>query len=132
MPTIVGDVDAVHQQARVVERLEDGAPLVDLDLPSVDRELRHQSSKLPVNGHLPCRTCSTKSSRKWRTNPWMGHAAASANAQIVFASILPATSTSTSMSSSSPAPRSIRSTILFIHPVPSRHWVHWPHDSSRK
>ena len=31
-----------------------------------------------------------------------------------------------------PAPRSIRSTILFIQPVPSLHCVHCPQDSSRK
>src|SRR5206468_399097 len=132
VPAVVRHVDAVHQQARVVECLQERAALGDLDRIAVDGDARHQSSKLPGNGQRFSCTCISKSRRKWRSRPWIGHAAASANAQIVWPSILAATSSRIARSSWVPAPRSIRFTILFIQPVPSRHCGHCPHDSSRK
>ena len=100
VPAVVRDVDAVHQHAEIVERLQDGAALrrPRSSVPSTVMR-RHQSSKLCGKGHFPCVTCASKSSRKWRSRPCTGHAAASANAQIVWPSILPATSSRMSRSS---------------------------------
>src|SRR5690606_4406674 len=90
VPAVVRDVDAVHQHAEIVERLQDRAPLGNLVRHAVDGDLRHQSSKLSGKGHFPCSMCASKSARKWRSRPCTGQAAASAKAQIVWPSILPA------------------------------------------
>jgi hypothetical protein len=39
----MGDVDPIHQQARIVEGLNDGSALGDLDFGSVYGNRRHQS-----------------------------------------------------------------------------------------
>src|SRR5436309_1469316 len=75
---------------------------------------------------------SSNSRRNLRTSVFTGHPAPSASPQMVVPGMIPirsATSTSTSRSSRRPCPRRSRSVILSIQPVPSRHGVHWPHDS---
>src|SRR6185503_12630887 len=76
---------------------------------------------------------STMYSNSWRKclmKLCTGHAAASPNAQIVWPSILFATSTSMSMSAFVPWPSTMRVSTRCNQPVPSRHGVHWPHDSA--
>mmetsp|Transcript_9145 Transcript_9145/g.11923 ORF Transcript_9145/g.11923 Transcript_9145/m.11923 type:complete len:219 (-) Transcript_9145:806-1462(-) len=69
---------------------------------------------------------SSISSRKLRIRPWIGQAAASPSAQMVWPSTCLVTSQSMSISSSSASPFTRRSITRIIQPVPSRHGVHWP------
>src|SRR5207244_12418652 len=58
-----------------------------------------------------------------------GAAHESDSTQIVFPVMFSERSSSRSRSASLPCPERIRSRILVVHAVPSRHWVHWAHDS---
>src|SRR5687768_4043930 len=69
------------------------------------------------------------SSGNFATKLWVGQAHASPKAQIVFPAMLSARFTRISGSLSVPPPASIRSVIFCIQRLPSRHGVHWPHDS---
>ena len=69
---------------------------------------------------------SSISSRKARIRPWIGQAAASPKAQIVWPSTCFVTESSMSISSTSASPRTSRSMTRIIQPVPSRQGVHWP------
>src|SRR6185437_13187914 len=68
----------------------------------------------------------SSSGRKWRIRPWIGQAAASPSAQMVWPSTCLVTSSSLSISATSTSPSRIFSMIRHIQPVPSRHGVHWP------
>src|SRR3990172_9320863 len=83
VPAVVRHVHAVHEDAEVVEGLEDRATLRHLVLHAVHADARHQSSKLSGKGHFPSSTWRSKSERKWRSRPCTGQAAASAKAQMV-------------------------------------------------
>jgi NADH-quinone oxidoreductase subunit G len=61
--------------------------------------------------------------------PFTGSAAASPSAQMVRPMMLSDTEFRRSMSCIRPCPCSMRSTMRHSQPVPSRHGVHWPHDS---
>jgi hypothetical protein len=63
---------------------------------------------------------------EWRIRPWIGQAAASPRAQIVWPSTCLVTDSSMSISSTSASPRTRRSITRIIQPVPSRQGVHWP------
>jgi len=67
--------------------------------------------------------------RKWVMRPWIGQAAASPSAQIVWPSICLVTSSSMSISRFSARPSAMRVITRHIQPVPSRQGVHWPQDS---
>jgi hypothetical protein len=61
-----------------------------------------------------------------RIRPWIGQAAASPSAQMVWPSTCLVTSSSMSISRFSASPSRQRSITRHIQPVPSRHGVHWP------
>jgi hypothetical protein len=61
-----------------------------------------------------------------RIRPWIGQAAASPSAQIVWPSTCLVTSSSMSISSTCASPFTSRSITRIIQPVPSRQGVHWP------
>jgi hypothetical protein len=61
-----------------------------------------------------------------RIRPWIGQAAASPSAQMVWPSICLVTSSSMSISRFSARPSAMRVITRHIQPVPSRHGVHWP------
>src|SRR2546430_7839184 len=58
-----------------------------------------------------------------------GAAQESESTQIVFPVMLSERSSRRSRSVAFPWPERIRSRILVVQAVPSRHWVHWAHDS---
>src|ERR1700761_2570793 len=60
---------------------------------------------------------------------WVGQAQASPKAQMVLPAMLSATFFRTEGSRATPPPASRRSVTFFIQSEPSRHGVHWPHDS---
>jgi hypothetical protein len=57
---------------------------------------------------------------------WTGHAAPSPKAQMVWPSICWVTSISMSISRRWARPSAMRISTRHIHPMPSRHGVHWP------
>ncbi len=59
----------------------------------------------------------------------IGAAQESLSTQIVLPVMFSARSSSSSRSSAVPFPARIRSRILVVQAVPSRHWVHWAQDS---
>ena len=78
-----------------------------------------------VSGNLASGRRSS-SGRKWRMRPWIGHAAASPRAQMVWPSTCLVTCCSMSISSIAASPSRRRSIMRHIQPVPSRQGVHWP------
>ena len=66
------------------------------------------------------------SGRKCAIRPWIGHAAASPSAQIVWPSTCLVTSSSMSISRFYARPSDMRVITRHIQPVPSRQGVHWP------
>ena len=54
---------------QIIEGLEHGAALGNVDDLAVDGDLGHYSSKLSGKGHCRWRICSSKSDRKWRIRP---------------------------------------------------------------
>src|SRR6185437_10263931 len=66
------------------------------------------------------------SGRKCAISPWIGQAAASPSAQIVWPSTSLVTSSSMSISRFCARPSAMRVITRHIQPVPSRHGVHWP------
>jgi NADH-quinone oxidoreductase subunit D len=76
----------------------------------------------------PARSAMRRSSseRKWRTSPWIGQAAASPSAQMVWPSTCFVTSSNLSMSATWASPSRNFSIMRHIQPAPSRHGVHWP------
>ena len=133
VPAVVRDLDAVHQQADVVERLQERPAGGDLDLDVVDGDARHLqlealgertlalARRAPRNprgsgaaGPAPARR-RRRRRRRWSGPPSWRRCRAGCRCR-----------------RRCPAPRSMRSMILCIQPVPSRHCVHWPQDSSRK
>src|SRR5688500_15144640 len=79
--------------------------------------------------HTPSRICDRYSSLNFLMELAVGAAAESLNTQIVVPDMFLPRSSNASRSASLPSPSSIRRRILAIHAVPSRHGVHWPHDS---
>src|SRR6476469_3513821 len=76
-----------------------------------------------------CEYWSMRASISWRKcaiRPWIGHAAASPSAQMVWPSTCFVTSSSMSISRLCARPSAIRVRTRHIQPVPSRHGVHWP------
>ena len=66
------------------------------------------------------------SGRKCRISPWIGQAAASPSAQIVWPSICRVDLFQQVDFVDLGAPSTMRSITRHIQPVPSRHGVHWP------
>src|ERR1051326_6677522 len=80
-------------------------------------------------GGADFRECCANSSGNFSTKLWVGHAHASPKAQIVRPAMLSPMVFSVCASSVTPPPFNMRSVIFFIQSDPSRHGVHWPHDS---
>src|SRR5882757_9464816 len=108
-------------------------------LPPEDARLRHQvhsaaticaGSRMPASSTSAFREYSSiRSSISWRKcaiRPWIGHAAASPSAQMVWPSTCLVTSSSMSISRLWARPSAMRVSTRHIQPVPSRHGVHWP------
>src|SRR6516225_9002216 len=72
---------------------------------------------------------AANSSGNFSTKLCVGHAHASPNAQMVRPAMLSPMVFKVRGSSVTPPPFNIRSVIFFIQSEPSRHGVHWPHDS---
>src|SRR6185436_489926 len=118
---------------------------IDLDVDDVGVGRRSRGRRCSRGGRAHAATdgrssttllplCSTMYSNSWRKclmKLCTGHAAASPSAQIVWPSILFATSTSMSMSAFEPLPSVMRVSTRCSQPVPSRHGVHCPHDSAQ-
>src|ERR1700722_9016991 len=77
------------------------------------------------NGHRFCAIWASNSSRNLLMPDTTGTAQESLSTQIVLAVMLSAMSRSVSRSAWVPCPASMRSMILVVHAVPSRHCVHW-------
>src|ERR1700738_1558871 len=108
-------------------------------LPPESARLRHQhhsaaticaGSRMPASSiSALCEYSSMRASISWRKcaiRPWIGQAAASPSAQMVWPSTCFVTSSSMSISRLWARPSAMRVKTRHIHPVPSRHGVHWP------
>src|SRR5690606_3825483 len=65
--------------------LQHGGPVGDLDLDAIDGDFGHYSAASCI-APAPSAIRRSSSGRKWRIRPWIGQAAASPNAQIVWPS----------------------------------------------
>src|SRR5512146_2142500 len=90
---------------------------------------RLEAAPLARDGQRCCFTCSINSSLYLGTKLLTGIERLSASTQMVLPSMLEATLIRRSRSAIEPRPASKSISIFSIHPVPSRHGVHWPHDS---
>src|SRR5690606_201391 len=107
---------------------------------AVDLDICHQPYSAAIDGTAPSLVdeyvyWSIRSSMTWRKlriRPWIGQAAASPSAQMVWPSICLVTSNSMSISRFWAGPSTMRSMTRIIQPVPSRHGVHRPQLSCLK
>src|SRR5882724_13689352 len=110
-----------------------------VSLPPENARLRHRphsaaticaGSRMPASSISALREYSSmRSSISWRKcaiKPWIGQAAASPSAQMVWPSTCFVTSSSMSISRLWARPSAILVSTRHIQPVPSRHGVHWP------
>src|SRR5690606_2078374 len=109
---------------RHLARLQNGRALRNVEFYAIYGNFRHYSAA--SNAPPFSRMRRSISGRKWRIRPWIGHAAASPSAQMVWPSTCLVTSNSVSISLMSASPVRSRSITRHIQPVPSRHGVHWP------
>src|ERR1051325_658590 len=123
-----------NEYAGVLGRLEDRRPRGDANLPSLDGEIDHVSHQATAG----TRKCffflinASKSPRNFLSPDTTGVAHESLSTQIVLPVMLSAISSSVSRSSGVPSPATMRSRILVVHAVPSRHCVHWAQLSCAK
>src|SRR5437016_6330502 len=134
-PTNTGDGQARmiavvwDQNSHCLGGLENHSPFSDADRPAFDREVHHL-----LLGHY-----ATAAVTGWKRRPWIrasnslrnflipdttGTAHESLSTQMVLPVICSAMSSSVSRSSMVPSPSLMRSRILVVQAVPSRHWVH--------
>src|SRR5690606_7588039 len=118
-----GELDAVDEDGDVVGREVriDGLGAHATSAFGTTVPLRWSSTR-----NRPLTILYSNSSQKWRRKPCTGQAAASPKAQMVWPSIWPAAARSMCRSSTVARPSTTRVTMRHIHPVPSRHGVHWP------
>src|SRR3954468_17251433 len=128
-----------HARLQIVN---DRGQAIDLfiDAPEVDQDKavrfrRHPAYSAAISTGSGCGLAAywsmrrSISGRMCRMRPWIGQAAASPSAQMVWPSIWVVTSRSMSISRRCARPSAMREITRHIHPVPSRHGVHWPQDS---
>src|SRR5690606_15692275 len=110
------DGDLVRRQVRVEGLGAHAATAFDTTVPSRSSSTRNRLFTIAYSN----------SSQKWRRKPCTGHAAASPKAQMVWPSICPAAARSMCRSSTVACLSTMRVSIRYIQPVPSRHGVHCP------
>src|SRR5215471_10033644 len=129
-PVHQGQIVHEVRHARIIDGMTNAS---DVELRQIElRRVLHRSHSAATRTGSGCGLAAywsirrSISGRKWRSNPWTGHAAPSPKAQMVCPSICFVTSNSMSISRLCARPSAMRVSTRHIQPMPSRHGVHWP------
>src|SRR5581483_7854772 len=125
-----------YEDSGVLRRLEDRGAGRNGDLAPLDRQRDHvRVCHYATAGTRKCfffLIRASKSARNFLMPDETGVAHESLSTQIVLPVMLSPISKPGSGSSGVPSPATMRSTILVVHAVPSRHCVHWAQPSCAK